>query len=235
MPQLLLRVELSTAAALDNFVGAANREAIAAVAAIARGEGSRLVYLWGCPGTGKSHLLAACCNAYRAGSGEAALIPLELHHQMSPTLLAGLERLKLVCVDDVERVAGELHWERALFSLFERAEQTGTRLLFGSRMKAQALGLALPDLQSRLGSVLGFQLHDLDDDERTRVLQLRAGERGFQIPPAVGRYLLLRCARDMHNLMGLVDALEHATLVEQRRVTVPFVRRLLRELGSRSS
>jgi DnaA family protein len=214
---------------LDNFVAGRSRDAVAAVAALAEGTGPRVVALWGTLGTGKTHLLAACCRASGTGSGDAAFIPLGRTGDKAPPALYGLEGLPLVCLDDIDRVAGQMRWEKALLSFYELAEQAAVRLLIASRVKPHVVGFALPDLRSRLASAAGFRLHDLDDDERIEALERRARERGFRIPPEVARYILERCARDMHSLMGLVDRLDRSTLVAQQHVTIPFVRQLLLE------
>src|SRR4051812_33219849 len=63
--QLPLGISQAAAPALDNFVAGRNGEALARVREIAHGTlTERIVYLWGEPGSGRSHLLhaAACVN-----------------------------------------------------------------------------------------------------------------------------------------------------------------------------
>jgi DnaA family protein len=43
----------------------------------------------------------------------------------------------------------------------------------------------------------------------------------------VVEYLLRRCPRDMDSLFNLLNQLDHASLVAQRRLTIPFIRELL--------
>jgi DnaA family protein len=58
-------------------------------------------------------------------------------------------------------------------------------------------------------------------------LQLRAEQRGLELPPETARYLLTRERRDMGSLRALLDRLDREALRAQRRLTVPFVRGLL--------
>ena len=60
-------------------------------------------------------------------------------------------------------------------------------------------------------------------------LKLRARVRGFELPDETARWLQRRFPRDMHTLYELLDALDEASLIAQRRLTVPFIRTVLKE------
>ena len=67
MQQLPLAISPRVEPAFDNFVAGANAEALARVRELAAGTlGERIVYLWGVPGCGRSHLLRAAARASRA-------------------------------------------------------------------------------------------------------------------------------------------------------------------------
>lgn len=60
MKQLLLDIQPPAPPSLHNFIVGKNQEALANLYAAIQGTApSRFVYLWGAPGSGKSHLLAA--------------------------------------------------------------------------------------------------------------------------------------------------------------------------------
>jgi DnaA family protein len=64
MQQLPLRISQPTEPAFDNFVPGANAEALARVRELASGTlDERIIYLWGEPGSGRSHLLSAASRA----------------------------------------------------------------------------------------------------------------------------------------------------------------------------
>ena len=66
MSQLLLDIAPDGQPTLDNFVVGRNLELLAALRHALAGDGSeRSFYLWGEPGSGKSHLLQACVSAAR--------------------------------------------------------------------------------------------------------------------------------------------------------------------------
>src|SRR5437870_6228088 len=64
MQQLPLGISQQAQPSFDNFVAGPNAEALARVRELASGAlGERIVYLWGEPGSGRSHLLRAAARA----------------------------------------------------------------------------------------------------------------------------------------------------------------------------
>ena len=85
----------------------------------------------------------------------------------------------------------------------------------------------LPDLLSRLQSGLLYQLVELDDEDKLLALQLRAKKRGLDMPDSVGEFILLRAERNLSALMRILDELDHRSLQQQRKLTVPLVKETL--------
>lgn len=231
--QLPLGIKLPDSATFTNLVQGCNGEAVshlqACLSPAQTKPDTQSVYLWGGSGCGKTHLLQAACHALIGQGVATAYLPLHQHDQLHPAMLEGLEKLSLVCVDDVEAVAGKQQWEDALFHLYNRMQaEAGILLLSGNAAPAD-LGLGLADLSSRLGWGWVFQLHRLNDVEKKQALQLRAHSRGFTLPDEVGDYLLRYYPRDIHAQFALLDQLDTASLVEQRRLTVPFVKAVLED------
>jgi len=86
----------------------------------------------------------------------------------------------------------------------------------------------MPELRTRLGWGLVFQLQPLDDAEKRTALQRHAETLGFQLDPQVADYLLTRGARDMQSLLGVLEALDRFSLETRRPITLPLARQLLR-------
>ena len=135
--------------------------------------------------------------------------------------------MPLLCLDNLDAVAGNRMWEESLFNLFNRWKETSRGSLIMSASTApRKLGLCLPDLASRLDWGVSFQLHELDDEGKLGALQLRAALRGFKLPVDVGRFLLNRLSRDMRMLLQTLDTLDNASLHAQRKLTIPFIKDL---------
>jgi DnaA family protein len=221
--QLALGVRLRADAIFESFAPGLNGELIAAL----RGGGSAPLWLWGGEGSGKTHLLQAVCVA----EATAAYFPLERTPALPPAAVAGFENCRVLCLDDVEAVAGDLKWEQALFRLFNEAAELGTRLIFAARAAPRAIEWGLEDWRSRAAACVVYQLRELDDAGRLEALRLRAAQRGLHLPPETADYLLRRMPRDLPSLFEILDHLDEASLVAQRRLTVPFIRDALERLA----
>jgi DnaA-homolog protein len=186
-------------------------------------------WIWGAPATGKSHLLQAVCE--RMGD-DSAYVPLALLADADASVLDGLARRRCVCLDDIDRVAGNADFELALFELGNQLIDNDGILVVSADAAPREVGIALPDLQSRLSRLPVFHIEPLDEQGRIGALQLRAGQRGLELPPETARYLLSRSRRDMASLYGLLDRLDVAALKAQRRLTIPFVRDTLLQAES---
>jgi len=220
--QLPLRIGLRDGATLANFLAGPNAAAVAAL----ESADEPFLYLWGGAGTGKSHLLQALCHQFSAAGGAPVYLPLS-DGALAPELCEGLEAMPLVCLDDVQAVAGNPEWETALFHFYNRIREAGGRLVVAGTAPPGQLGVSLPDLRSRLGWGPVFHLQPLSDDEKIEALSLRARARGIELSADVARYLMRRYRRDTHGLFELLDQLDRASLAAQRRLTIPFVRELL--------
>lgn len=234
--QLSLNLRLKDASSFGNFLAGPNREALehlrAAVVQAATQVNAKpaMIYLWGAEGSGKTHLLQAACRLAQELGIAPVYVPLADVAALGPSLLEGVEAMPLVCLDDAERAAGRAEWEAALFSLVERMRSVGGMLAIAASAPADRLGLRLPDLASRLAWGTVYALQPLDDVQKLEAVRLRAQHRGFEMPEDVARYILSRYPRDLPSLFGLLDRIDQASLAQQRRVTIPFLRRL-EEMG----
>jgi DnaA family protein len=215
-------VRLQDRAVFASFLPGANAEALAAARDMAAGSTLSL-YLHGIAGAGRTHLLQAVCAAV-PGSG---YFPLQDLRALGDSVLEGVASLPLVALDDLEAVAGDADWERCLFNLYNECRAAGTRLLVAAAVPAPDLPIALPDLVSRLTAMPHYALRHLDETQQREALQLRAAQRGIELPTETVHYLQRRFARDMGSLNRLLDQLDLASLEEQRRLTLPFIREVL--------
>jgi len=225
-PQLPLRVGLREETTFASYLPGANEGPVRLLQDDAVADRERFVYLWGAPGTGKTHLLQALCHRAAHRGDRALYLPLR-QMEVPPQVVEDLEELPLVVIDDIDAVAGQAGWEAALFHLYNRVHERGGRLVMAGARGPAVLGIALADLRSRLAGGLVLQLQLLSDEDKADALRLQARRRGMAMPAEVAVYLLRRCPRDMHALFALLDRLEHDSLAAQRRLTVPFVKEVL--------
>ena len=210
-------------ASFDNFIVGENEQLLYSLT----NDTDQLVYLWGDKGVGKTHLLESLVFYYQNIAKQSVYLPLQIQQDFSPEILESLETFDLVCLDNVHQVVGHQVWELALFNFFNRIREAGGRLIISADKNAHNLDIQLADLRSRLSWGITYQLKGLNDSEKIQALKTRAHQRGFMMDDKVAQYLMKHSSRDMSELMALLDKLDYASLVEQKKLTIPFVKNYL--------
>ncbi|MFZ5512759.1 MAG: DnaA regulatory inactivator Hda [Pseudomonadota bacterium] len=214
--QLTLDIRPEQQPGFDNFVPGSNGELLARLRALAEPGSFDLVYLWGPPGSGRSHLLAATARAAR----RPVTLVLGAEAGEEPGVAPG----GLLIVDDVDRLSPAA--QIALFRTFNSARLIGLALLMSG--PAPPLQLALrEDLRTRVGSALIYEVKPLTDEDKAATLRQHARGRGMRVEDDVIHYLLRHAPRDLPTLMAILDALDRASLEQKRPVTLPLLREVL--------
>lgn len=229
MSQLVLPLRLADHAVFASFHDDGNETLVATLAGIAAGDSGQGCWLWGAAATGRTHLLQAVCD--RAGD-QSVYLPLKMLAEAGPGILDGLATRELVCIDDVDQVAGSSDWEVALFTLCNELQEAGGQLIVSAGTAPRECGFELADLASRMSRLPVFQVRPLNEQQRVAALQLRARHRGLDLPNETAAFMLKRSRRDMASLYELLDKLDLEALRAQRRLTIPFVRGVLSDSGS---
>jgi DnaA family protein len=216
MNQLLLGIVPQWAPTLDNFVIGRNLELHAALRhALSSAGGERGIYVWGDAGSGKSHLLQAIVERARV-NGQVAIYAKGIVPDMA----------QVVAVDDVESLDPEAQIQ--LFALYNRLRESGGMLLVSGNVAPAHLNLR-DDLRTRLGWGLVYQVHALNDEEKTQALHQHAQARGFEVPIEVINYLLRHAQRDLPYLLSVLDELDaHCLRLKKRAASVPLLKDMLR-------
>jgi len=210
MRQLLLDITQAPAPSFENFVPGRNAEALAALrAAAAGGLAERVVYLWGEPGAGKSHLARAVAAA-RPG---ARLVP-GIEYDGSPA--------EALVIDDVERL--DEARQVALFNAFN--DRLHALIVVTAGAAPRDVNLRR-DLATRLATGLTYRVLALTDDEKREALLAHARARGFGLSDEVASYLLTHARRDMPSLIRALDALDRHSVETGRPITVPLLKAAL--------
>jgi DnaA-homolog protein len=230
MRQLPLGIRAPDHAVFASFLAGRDAHAVEHLRSLAAGPAAGAVWICGPGGVGKTHLLQATC-VLASERLRAAYLPLRELGPLGSGALEGLAELDCVCLDDLDAVAGDAAWERALFGLHREMEERGGRVLAAARAPPALIEWALQDLGSRWAASAVFQLRGLEESQLTRALQLRARVRGLDLPDQTARWLQRRFPRDMRTLYDLLDTLDQAALVARRRLTVPFIRSVLSRRG----
>jgi DnaA family protein len=221
MKQIPLAIGPEPDATFDSFVPGPNAAAVQHLRALA--PPAAPVYLWGPPGSGKTHLLRALAGSsqalgHRVGWFDAGdRPPWEMAADWSLVVVDGCESL-----DDAA--------QHAAFTLFVEAATLGVQFVAAGRLPPVDLPLR-DDLRTRLAWGHVFALQPLAEAETRAALRRDADRRGIFLSDEVMDYLLTRFPRDLAHLMHLLDRLDEFGLVKSRRITVALVRQMLTEEG----
>jgi DnaA family protein len=224
--QLPLGLQVAATADFESFYAGPNRITVTRLRDWLTDPRGGLAYLMGEFGTGRSHLLQACCADVSRRNGTSLYLPIEVTlGRFPPEVLLGLESVDLVAVDDLPLLAAAPAWQAALSSLMSRVIERGGRMVVsgcpGSDMED-------PGLRFRLGMAATLPLQSLSDEDKLALLQQRARAKGMKLPRDVARYLLRHQVDGLAQLLSTLDALDYASLAAKRRLTVPFVSSVLR-------
>jgi DnaA family protein len=223
--QLAFDFSRPAATTFANFVVGRNAELVQRLATPAAQTDERFVYLWGARGSGRTHLLRAAVAAIRASGGEAAYVECTAATRFPEAI----RQMACVAVDDVGQLddTGQI----GLFGLYNALRESGGALLAAGDMPPAQLRLR-PDVLTRLGWGLVYEVHGLSDEEKVAALADRASAKGFTLHPEVSQYLLTHARRDMPALLSMLDALDRYSLEAKRPVTVPLLREMLANVGT---
>jgi len=223
MKQQILDILPTTPPSLLNFISGQNDELITMLnRAIQRKENERFFYIWGSLGCGKSHLLQSIVAYFTGKQRPAYYFPGEIPSQFEIN-----DDIDCLAIDDVERL--DENAQAKLFNIYNQLRDRACSLFIVSGNVAPSQLNLRQDVLTRLCWGLVYQVHELTENEKIKALQMHALERGFTLESHICQYLLRHSRRDLSSLVMILDALDRYSLVHQRKVTLPLVRKLLQE------
>jgi len=182
--------------------------------------------LWGAPTSGLTHLLQAACHEAVACGQSIQYLPLEtMTSYPAQDVLQGLGACQLVCLDNVQVVAGLPEWEEALFHLFNEVMAASGRLIISANAAPRALALKLADLESRMAASTVFQLPQYSEEDKAAIVQFRAARLGLIMGEDALRFLMNRAPRDLHSLIEHLHQLDAFALQYQSKATIPLMKK----------
>jgi DnaA family protein len=216
MRQLLLNIDMPQDKSLGNFVVGRNRELLLVLHKIAaRVPGEQLVYLWGEPASGKTHLLTAL-SQYRPARYISATA--------AQSAFLFDPETDLYLLDDSDQLSPEN--QLAVFALFNQIRESGGFLVVAGNAPPARLSVR-DDLRSRFAWGLAYAVCTLTDSEKTEALSALVREKGVSVAHDVLPHLIGHYPRDMHSLADLLDALDQYSFQTKRAITLPLLREMM--------
>jgi len=229
--QMPLKIGLRDDACFETFVTEQESQAVALnglQSALQQTNGNAF-YLYGESGVGKTHLLQASCRYVTEKGQSSVYLPFGDHSlPLIPDVLIGLEQTPLVCLDDMTEIVGDSKWELALANLITKSSVQGHTVILAGQVSINDWSIKTNELAKALMMVLPIELHAVIEKEEVIIaLQRHSLRLGFELPNDVGNYLVKQFSADLQELLAVLKLLEQATLVEKRRLTLPFVKQVL--------
>jgi DnaA family protein len=222
MKQIPLAIGPEPAHTFENFLPGPNAAALDHLLALAAG--APPIYLWGPPGSGKTHLLHAVVQrAVQRGEQAAWFSAAAVAPWQAP------EHAGWLVFDDCH--AFDAAQQQAAFSLFIEGGGRGAVVLAAGCVPPVDLAVR-EDLRTRLGWGHVFAIAPLAEPEARAALRREADRRGTFLSDEVMDYLLTRFARDLKHLMAQLDRLDEFSLSTKRAITVPLLKQMLAEEGA---
>jgi DnaA family protein len=219
MHQVPLALAPEPLSSFDAFVPGTNTATVALLRGCA--PPTSPVYLWGPPGSGKTHLLHALAHECQKSGLCVGWI------DAAGSMSQGFEpRWALLVLDDVHRLGADA--QHAAFALLVEAQAHGVPWAAAGSVPPVDLQLR-DDLRTRIGWGQTFALEALGEPETRAVLRREADRRGIFLSDDVMDYLLSRFERDLSFLMRLLDRLDGFAMSKSRAVTVPLLKLMLVE------
>jgi DnaA family protein len=221
MKQIALDIGLASPPSLANFFAGPN-EAVLKHLELWSGNSLRSpvpTYLWGEPGSGKTHLLKAVSEALREQGGTVGWLDASV---LEPPEFK--ESWAAVIMDDCHLYTAQQ--QQAAFNWFVNAQTHHRWVLAAGELPPADLKLR-EDLRTRLGWGHVFCLQVLSEPERRAVLRQAADSRGVFLGDEVMDFMLSRFSRDLGSLMQLLEQLDGYALQTQRAITIPLIRSML--------
>jgi DnaA family protein len=183
-----------------------------------------IIYLWGPPGSGKSHLLLAMQKFYE----NLKLAHLYLNTQQPNWQFADIQTgpdCMAYLIDDVDNLT--IPEVNQLFKLLIDQKNSPEKLIIVSGSQSSHHLKIRDDISSRLASGLNFELSFLTDEQKILALQELIKARGLNISPDIPIWLMSHFYRDLPSLISIIEAVDHYSLQTKRAITLPLLKELL--------
>ncbi|HEY6837628.1 MAG TPA: DnaA/Hda family protein [Geobacteraceae bacterium] len=224
----------------DNFVVCSgNRAAYHFARQLAEEDGENLLYIYGPPGSGKTHLLLALGTML--GSKEGATTPApsisfkeidDIYHGIYPAedvskLAERFRGSALLLIDDLHLIPDNANVKVELWQLFNDFYTAGKKIVVTGLYPPKELPHLDGHLVSRLLWGLVAKMDTSDDDSRRMIMQKLAADRQIRIPDDVIDYLLVHARRDIPSLTEALEWIRRLSFATQKKVTVRLAREAL--------
>lgn len=244
--QLVFEFPINPKFTFENFVVCGgNRTAFQFARLVLEDAGDSLLYVYGPPGSGKTHLLMAMgdCLVKRGTDDRNACsgtIPClscrnidEIYKGEYPaeavSKLAGkFSDAPALLIDDIHLVPDNVNVKVEIWQVFNDFYSAGKKIVVTGLHPPRELSNLDGHLTSRLLWGLVAKMDVSDDDSRRMILKKLSGDLQVIVPDDVADYLLLHVRRDLPSLIEALERISRFALSSGRKITVRLAREAIK-------
>ena len=183
--------------------------------------------IFGLSKVGKSFLLQSLCNYFSRSNKSSLYLPLKELNNYKTGLLDDLEKLDLVCIDDLQLIAGDNKWETAIFNLINNCLISNCRIVFCSNINPSLISFELDDLFSRIQKINRMEVHPVKSDNLIEAVRFFADLRSINIGDKEVTYLINHSKRNMGDLVTHINQLDKLSMQLKRKITIPLIKKVI--------
>ena len=185
------------------------------------------LFIYGSKESGKTYLLQAMCNSFSSYNKSSLYIPLKKAMNYGVEIFESLENIQLICLDGIENVISDIEWEKAIFNLINKALISKSRLIITSSEDLESLNFVLPDLESRLRKIEGYELTPIQDKDILDALIYISKLKSINLGDKEARYLVTYAQRNISNLVKILESLDQLSMEMKRKITIPLIKEVI--------
>lgn len=172
------------------------------------------IYLYGEKSTGCSHLAKASCVYHQ--SLQSIYLPLSTLKFLDRSMLEGVAQIDLICVEDIDHLAGNQSQQLILFDLINICVSHNISMLITAHIKPQRMECWLPDLRTRLQAMCNWEMPTLSDDDKAKILIDWLKKQNMSLDIDVIHYAFKHVDRDLSVIKALLESfLKHCMKVKK--------------------
>jgi len=177
--------------------------------------------------SGKTHLLQSLCNYYNEMNKSSFYLPITKAIEYDSSVLDSINEMDLICIDDIDFLAQNNEWERAIFNLINQSQQTSSRIIFSSSQPLMDAAFDLQDLLSRLNKLLIYNLINLQNEDINDAIDIIVKHNSINIGKKEIQYILNHTKRDIAHLKELLIEVDGLSLATKKKITIPLIKEII--------
>jgi len=205
----------------ENFVIGKDSITVKILRELTISDRASIIFIRGNHSSGKTHLCLAMNNATNKNS-------FILNKKTMPSInIQNISKYNFLIIDDIDCLLENFSDEESIFTLINEFILMKKIIIITSTKKVDKIIFKIPDLASRLKWDQILEIPELNDDDKIKVLQKNAYERGWNLEPKVCDYIMNHYKRDLYFLCNCVKFIDEASLSLKKNVTIPFIKRIM--------